>query len=305
MVGRELYIWKSEGWFEYGELKGLDGTFDPTTEFTDLNTLDKTVIGAINENKKANDDLKQSVSNGKQLIATAITDKGVLTQGSDTFNTMADNIGKVKFEIEIPKDCIGVATLMDKSKYGITDLKYENTKEEIEPILVWKYNGHVDYVNSVAVDNKGYIYTTGRDKMVHKIDPEGNLVWKYTDYTNVVLSVFIDNQGYIYSASNRIHKIDSEGNLVWEYGNGNFYFYNSVAVNNEGYIYSGGTDNTVHKIDSEGNLVWKYTGHKNVVLSVSIDNQGYIYSCGRDKTVHKIKSRYKVETYAKLTNEIK
>ncbi|MBS5788828.1 MAG: hypothetical protein KIC98_13090 [Clostridioides difficile] len=52
-------------------------------------------------------------------------------------------------------------------------------------------------------------------------------------------------------------------------------------------------------------MVWKYTGHKNVVLSVSIDNQGYIYSCGRDKTVHKIKSRYKVETYAKLTNEIK
>nr|WP_312216583.1 hypothetical protein [Clostridioides sp.] len=235
MVGRELYIWKSEGWFEYGELKGLDGTFDPTTEFTDLNTLDKTVIGAINENKKANDDLKQSVSNGKQLIATAITDKGVLTQGSDTFNTMADNIGKVKFEIEIPKDCIGVATLMDKSKYGITDLKYENTKEEIEPILVWKYNGHVDYVNSVAVDNKGYIYTTGRDKMVHKID--------------------------------------SEGNLVWEYGNGNFYFYNSVAVNNEGYIYSGGTDNTVHKIDSEGNLVWKYTGHTNYINSVAVDNK--------------------------------
>ncbi|MBS5788827.1 MAG: PQQ-binding-like beta-propeller repeat protein [Clostridioides difficile] len=250
MVGRELYIWKSEGWFEYGELKGLDGTFDPTTEFTDLNTLDKTVIGAINENKKANDDLKQSVSNGKQLIATAITDKGVLTQGSDTFNTMADNIGKVKFEIEIPKDCIGVATLMDKSKYGITDLKYENTKEEIEPILVWKYNGHVDYVNSVAVDNKGYIYTTGRDKMVHKID--------------------------------------SEGNLVWEYGNGNFYFYNSVAVNNEGYIYSGGTDNTVHKIDSEGNLVWKYTGHTNYINSVAVDNKGFIYFGGRDNTIHKI-----------------
>lgn len=38
----------------------------------------------------------QSVSNGKSLIASAITDKGVQTLATDTFQTMADNIGQIQ-----------------------------------------------------------------------------------------------------------------------------------------------------------------------------------------------------------------
>lgn len=37
----------------------------------------------------------QSVSNGKQLIASAITGKGVQTDAGDTFETMAGNIGEI------------------------------------------------------------------------------------------------------------------------------------------------------------------------------------------------------------------
>jgi len=40
-------------------------------------------------------DLKTSVSNGKSLIASAITDKGVSTASDATFQTMADNIGNI------------------------------------------------------------------------------------------------------------------------------------------------------------------------------------------------------------------
>ena len=36
----------------------------------------------------------QSVSNGKSLIASAITDKGITTAADATFQTMADNISK-------------------------------------------------------------------------------------------------------------------------------------------------------------------------------------------------------------------
>lgn len=38
----------------------------------------------------------QSVSNGKENIAKAITDMGVETLGTDTFQTMADNISSIK-----------------------------------------------------------------------------------------------------------------------------------------------------------------------------------------------------------------
>ena len=39
--------------------------------------------------------VKKSVSDGKTLVATAITDKGVATESTDTFDTMAENVGKI------------------------------------------------------------------------------------------------------------------------------------------------------------------------------------------------------------------
>ena len=53
-----------------------------------LSTTAQDLKGAINE-------VFQNVSNGKQLIATAITDKGVATSSNSTFQTMADNIKNI------------------------------------------------------------------------------------------------------------------------------------------------------------------------------------------------------------------
>ena len=59
---------------------------DTNNNFTSTN-----VEGALSE-------LFQNVSNGKQLIATAITDKGVTTSSDDTFQVMADNIRRIVTE---------------------------------------------------------------------------------------------------------------------------------------------------------------------------------------------------------------
>lgn len=56
-----------------------------SVENEDLNTTNKTLISAINE-------VFQSVSNGKKIIASAITDRGVLTSSDATFSDMARNI---------------------------------------------------------------------------------------------------------------------------------------------------------------------------------------------------------------------
>lgn len=53
-----------------------------------LSTTAQDLKGAINE-------VFQNVSNGKQLIATAITDKGITTSSDSTFQTMATNIGNI------------------------------------------------------------------------------------------------------------------------------------------------------------------------------------------------------------------
>ena len=47
----------------------------------------------LNDNTEA---LKKSVSDGKTLVATAITSKGVATENTDSFEVMANNIGSIK-----------------------------------------------------------------------------------------------------------------------------------------------------------------------------------------------------------------
>lgn len=40
--------------------------------------------------------VKKSVSDGKSKVASAITDKGVATEATDTFDVMAENVGKIQ-----------------------------------------------------------------------------------------------------------------------------------------------------------------------------------------------------------------
>lgn len=59
-------------------------------------SYDNSSSGAVANNlQDAMDEVFQSVSNGKELIADAITDKGVSTSASDSFQTMATNIGLI------------------------------------------------------------------------------------------------------------------------------------------------------------------------------------------------------------------
>lgn len=50
--------------------------------------------------EKRVEDCFQSVSNGKRLIAEAITGKGIVTSANDTFMTMADNINNIPSKTE-------------------------------------------------------------------------------------------------------------------------------------------------------------------------------------------------------------
>ena len=165
-----------------------------------------------------------------------------------------------------------------------------------EPVQVWTYTGHTNWVFGVAADNDENVYSGSRDEEVHKIDSNGNNVWEYTGHTDAVYDVAVDNSGYVYSASwdNEVHKIDSDGNNVWEYTGHRGSVY-AVAVDSDGYVYSGelgglSGDQEVHKIDSDGNNVWEYTGHSSAVESVAVDSDGYVYSASWDNEVHKIDS---------------
>ena len=83
-----------------GKVDGLELTAervsiaDPTNKFEATNVEDALLENktSILSNKNEIESLKQSVSNGKTLVANAITDKGITTLATDTFEIMANNI---------------------------------------------------------------------------------------------------------------------------------------------------------------------------------------------------------------------
>lgn len=65
---------------------------DWRTDYTgDMDKIDKSIKTISDEVAE----VKKSVSDGKSKVASAITEKGVSTEATDTFDTMAENIGKI------------------------------------------------------------------------------------------------------------------------------------------------------------------------------------------------------------------
>ena len=72
-----------------------DLTLDTDTRVSVINNLTSTsTTAALSANQGRL--LNQSVSNGKNQVANAITDKGVAASGSDSFATLASKIGQIK-----------------------------------------------------------------------------------------------------------------------------------------------------------------------------------------------------------------
>lgn len=59
--------------------------------------------------KQELEETKKSVSDGKSKVASAITEKGVSTEATDTFDVMVENIGKIQTGISLTQ-VIGTTT---------------------------------------------------------------------------------------------------------------------------------------------------------------------------------------------------
>lgn len=126
----------------------MEGISD--TVHDSLETNDKTIIGAINE-------LFQSASNGKTLVANAITGKGVDASSSDTFAQLATKIQ------QISGSSIASDTALGKKMYSfavISDIHYGRTDysvpEDTNKMLEGLEGLNIDFVCScgdLVVDN--------------------------------------------------------------------------------------------------------------------------------------------------------
>lgn len=80
-----------------GEVCSGSTNYASAIEYTREDGTKSTVQNEIDELNTNLESCFQSVSSGKSLIASAITDKGVTTASDATFETMANNINNIKF----------------------------------------------------------------------------------------------------------------------------------------------------------------------------------------------------------------
>lgn len=111
-----------------------------------LSTLAKDLKGAINE-------VFQSASNGKTLIAQAITGKGVTTSNTDTFQTMATNIGLISGKVT------GKILTLDNKKYTLSEDDNGNITATIIKFSITNKLTNVSNSNSAIQVDYGNSYS--------------------------------------------------------------------------------------------------------------------------------------------------
>lgn len=143
---------------EMGETLGL-GPY--TIEFDEEDNENLAALSIEYDNKTSNmtatnvqsaiDELFTDVSEGKTLIATAVTDKGVETAATDSFSTMADKIGQITTETPIETVDIIFESLSGISGCTVI-IEYENA-----PMSVWvvQKNNYKVIKNSIITINAG------------------------------------------------------------------------------------------------------------------------------------------------------
>ena len=126
------------------------------------NRIDNRIDGRL-------DELFQSVSDGKTLVANAITDKGVSTSSTDTFATMASNIRNItgttyKSErksgsVEVKKsETVTISISFSNTVIGVTEVNYDLSSSHLS------YRGFSVSGNTVKVKievSSSYAYTYG------------------------------------------------------------------------------------------------------------------------------------------------
>ncbi|GAA0240516.1 phage tail protein [Metaclostridioides mangenotii] len=153
LTGNKVTIEDTDNNFESGTVEGA---------LKELAIKDKSLETAIANNKTEIDgeitDLKQSVSSGKQLIATAVTGKDVPTNGSDSFQQMADNIDSIKTKLPILEGDVGVTEDSEGNVYGVVDYEERHTYLDKDNLIyeVWKYG--LTEIRKVFVDSQGFVY---------------------------------------------------------------------------------------------------------------------------------------------------
>ncbi|MBD5643182.1 PQQ-binding-like beta-propeller repeat protein [Clostridium botulinum] len=266
------------------QIDNIDLSADKVT-LNSSNIKSKNVKGALEE-------LFTSASNGKNKIVTAITGKGIVANNTDSFDTLSNKIKQIptyapanllievkrSSPITIPDyDTIGKIALDVYGKIYCKSTKILSKIDE-DGYIYWQYT-HDRIITSVTVKN-GYVYIADWEgnRIIKINSSSGEIIWnnRYSSKYGTE-SIVIDDNNIIYAGTDngKVIKIDSTGEVIWTYDKHKSRV-DAIAIDKNGYIYSGGGNRLV-KLCSNGGEEWIRDFGRSIA-SIAIDNNGYVYN---------------------------
>ena len=228
-----------------------------------LNTTAQDLKGAINE-------VFQNVSNGKQLIATAITDKGVNTSSNDTFQTMATNIGKISSGSSITYSVTNNLSHAVNNNSNTRVEKYNSYSANITVETGYKLNSIT--VTMGGTDITSSCYSNGNISIEHVT---GDII------ITVVTSIIPPNT---YSVTNALTQCTSNNNSTTVIEGQN---YTATITANTGYtinsivVKMGNTDISSSAVSENVITITNVTGAI-VITAIALENSQYSFGVMSD-----------------------
>ena len=157
-------VWKTGDIMKQEDINNIEnGIYEAHQELQNLHNYDdteiKNIIGSgtlsttAQDLKGAINEVFQYASNGKTLIAQAITGKGVATSNTDTFQTMATNIGLISGKVT------GKILTLDNKKYTLSEDDNGNITATIIKFSITNKLTNVSNSNSAIQIDYGNSYS--------------------------------------------------------------------------------------------------------------------------------------------------
>ncbi|ARU60485.1 hypothetical protein CBW65_04905 [Tumebacillus avium] len=214
-----------------------------------------------------------SVSNGKSLVATAITGKGGTVAGTApySFQQLTDGVNSIKTGYapgeNIPLTALGSKVLMDK-RFDIPGLHH------------------------VRMMNEDRIHTINGTNL-YSVDQNGNLLWSNAYVSSDVVDFDVDavtGDTWVANSPNSIKHFTNTGVLQTGY-----YMSSVTAIRAHNSIqYWGGTDGFIRKTGpTPSNAIWSFNDASQPIRSVDIDAQESVYYSFNNTAAGNVKKRDK------------
>ena len=148
------------------------------------------------------DECFQSVSNGKALLASAITDMGVETDATDTFETMATNIGSIETGVDTSNATATAATITEGYTAWVNGELIVGTRPAP---LSFESNSVSGYLNAKRNTTHSILFSKPFDtiptvtaKFTALTDTNGDSEWRYasmsvSSITKTGFNLYINN----------------------------------------------------------------------------------------------------------------